>query len=88
MNDRELKNKLTIHAEVNAINNAHFKVKTLYVTRYPCHECAKFIATKPSIKKIIVKQMMGEKWAESNKLAAEIFEEIGVEVIVLLKKND
>ena len=46
-----------IHAEVNAILNyegslPNLKDSTLYVTVYPCHECAKFLS-QVGIKKII-----------------------------------
>lgn len=45
--DREWKHKFVIHAEMNAILNAHGKDlrgATLYCTMIPCQNCAKLIA--------------------------------------------
>ncbi len=46
--DREAKYALTIHAERNALDNAGFDLRgsTLYVTSFPCVECAKSAVRK------------------------------------------
>lgn len=46
LNNRSVKYKLTVHAELNAIlnsNNSNMKNSTLYVTHFPCNECVKSI---------------------------------------------
>lgn len=47
--DKELKRVLMVHAEVNAILNMARGCGTLYVTRPPCVECAKFIVASKRI---------------------------------------
>ena len=53
-NYEEIKYSYVIHAEVNAILNSTSSIKdsTLYVTLFPCRECAKLII-QSGIKKII-----------------------------------
>ncbi len=48
LEDRSVKNKLTIHAELNALLNAVVDIKgwTLYVTKAPCLPCALAIINK------------------------------------------
>lgn len=51
-----------VHAEVNAVlnsQNADLRGHTLYVTHFPCHDCAKIIIQK-GIKKIVFSKMWGE----------------------------
>lgn len=50
----EIKNKLVVHAEANAILNTNEDLHgaTMYITQYPCNECAKLIVQK-GIKKIV-----------------------------------
>lgn len=68
------------HAELNAIlnrNSANLKGCTLYVTLFPCNECAKAII-QSGIKKVVYKS---NKYAdsESTKAAALLFRKCGVE---------
>lgn len=68
------------HAELNAIlnrNSANLKGCTLYVTLFPCNECAKAII-QSGIKKVIYKS---NKYAdsESTKASALLFRKCGVE---------
>lgn len=88
--DRELKYKLVVHAEVNAILQAGHRAKngTLYV--YPafslpciCHDCAKF-AIQAGVWTVVgytpkPGNPRAERWAESIKLAEQMFAEAGVE---------
>ena len=67
------------HAELNAIlnrNSANLKGCTLYVTLFPCNECAKAII-QSGIKKVVYKS---NKYAdsESTKAAALLFGKCGV----------
>lgn len=45
LNDKAIKNDLMVHAELNAILNCPTRPAgwSIYVTRHPCHECAKAI---------------------------------------------
>ena len=54
------KNTFMVHAELNAILNyrgslSDFKDSTIYVTIFPCHECAKALA-QLDIKEIVYKE--------------------------------
>jgi deoxycytidylate deaminase len=56
LNDKETKRLLTVHAEVNAlicIPKVEARSATLYVTRPPCIECAKFIVAQGLIGRVI-----------------------------------
>lgn len=68
------------HAELNAIlnrNSANLSSCTLYVTLFPCNECAKAII-QSGIKKVIYKS---NKYAdtESAKASALLFRKCGIE---------
>lgn len=90
-NNRELKYKYVIHAEMNAIYNAGFtgtKIEgsTLYVHGLPvCHECAKGII-QTGIKTVVMDSNpinSNERWKESGLLALELFKEANVEVLII-----
>ncbi len=70
------------HAELNAIlnrNSTNLKGCTLYVTLFPCNECAKAII-QSGIKKVVYKS---NKYAdsESTKASAMLFKMCGVECV-------
>jgi deoxycytidylate deaminase len=80
--DRIRKHQLTQHAERNVLDNAHFRAEgaTLVATKFLCIECAKSIVSK-RIARVVTKTADTEGvWAESSRLAAEMFDEAGVEV--------
>lgn len=88
LNDRELKYKYVVHAEMNAIFNASYSGTTidgatLYAYGLPiCHECAKGII-QVGIKKVVIEKHNGnykQHWKESCDLAITMFQEAGVEV--------
>jgi dCMP deaminase len=88
-NDRELKYKLVVHAEVNAILKAGMLAKgsTLYV--YPsfslppiCDSCAK-LAIQSGVKEVVgyladPNDPRVKRWAESIALSAMMFNEAGI----------
>lgn len=77
LNNRELKYPRVVHAERNALDNCTFEPHTLFVTKYPCHECAKSIITK-RIEVVYAPDYnrdSNDRWSESNKLAEELFKE-------------
>ncbi len=82
-NDRPLKYKLVVHAEMNAIlnalyNGASVKGCTLFVHNLPvCNECAKAII-QSGINKVYMDTEINERWQESWNLTKQMFEEAGV----------
>ena len=90
-NDRDMKYKLVVHAEMNAIYNATYSGTsldgaTLYVYGLPiCSECAKGII-QVGIKKVVVEKSKElDNWNESVQLSKAMFDEANVELII---KND
>lgn len=85
-NNRPVKYQFVVHAEANAIYNAHHNGTsvsgdTIYVTGLPvCHECAKAII-QVGIKKVIYDTPIveGTGWFESCTLALEMFDEANVD---------
>lgn len=76
------------HAELNAIlNNAgcNFTGSKIYVTLFPCNECAKAII-QAGIKEVIY---LDDKYAESDAIKASkyMFEVVGIKVRQYDKKN-
>lgn len=67
------KKPYVVHAEANAILNAtqDLKDSVVYVTMFPCNECAKLLAQK-KISKVIYKDDK-YKYKEEGKIAIEIF---------------
>ncbi len=92
-NNRDIKYKLVVHAEMNAIYNATYSGAsldgaTLYVYGLPiCSECAKGII-QVGIKKVVVEKSKElDNWNESVQLSKEMFDESGVELIITNKTN-
>ena len=85
LNDRELKYKYVVHAEMNTIYNATYNGvsldgSTLYVYGLPiCSECAKGVI-QVGIKRVVMPKTinMPEKWRESWATSASFFLEAGV----------
>jgi dCMP deaminase len=87
--DRELKYKLIVHAEVNAIQKAgHFaRGSTIYI--YPsfslppvCNECAKFVI-QSGIKEVVgfepnLEDPRVQRWMNSISISKTMFEEAGI----------
>ena len=83
-NDRPLKYKLVVHAEMNAIlnalyNSASVKGCALFVHNLPvCNECAKAII-QSGIKKVYMDTEINERWQESWEITRKMFAEAGIE---------
>ncbi|MBQ6560657.1 MAG: dCMP deaminase family protein [Erysipelotrichaceae bacterium] len=77
----DTKYAFVVHAELNAILNSPRSVKdcTLYVSLFPCNECAKAII-QSGIKKIVYES---DKYAgtEGNIASKKMLEEAGVELV-------
>ena len=95
LNNRDLKYPLVVHAERNAITScARLGIRTegciLVCTHFPCSVCAGEIINA-GIVKIIVEQPsedFKERWEETNKIALEMFNESGVELLLLENQNE
>ena len=83
--DRPTKYLMTVHAEMNAILSLREPVAedyVLYVTPlHPCANCASAII-QSGIKKVVSRNFGNDNWVEHHKVAATMFEEAGVEVIL------
>lgn len=78
-----------VHAELNAILNSIKSLKncTIYVTHFPCNECAKAIV-QSGIKKVVYFSDK-HKHLDSSKASKMILENAGVETVNLkIQKNE
>ena len=83
--NKELKYKYVVHAEMNLIYNASYNGvsldgSTVYVTGLPvCSECAKGLI-QVGVREVImpIQEDTPDKWVQSFKLSKELFEEAGV----------
>jgi dCMP deaminase len=77
----EDKNSYVVHAEANAILNSDKDLTNaeVYVTMFPCNECAKLLAQK-QVGKIVYKndKYLGK---EEGKIAKDIFDKAGIEIV-------
>jgi dCMP deaminase len=75
------KHTYVVHAEANAILNAHQELggSTLYVSMFPCNECAKLIA-QAGVKKVVYSddKYLYKKKGQASKV---ILEKAGVEIV-------
>ena len=80
--NRDLKYKKIVHAEINAVLNAGLPVRgsTLYCTFFPCPQCAAFLINA-GVKKIVARENPSdERWAEEQKIAETMFVQAGIGV--------
>lgn len=90
-NNRELKYKLVVHAELNAIlnalyNGASVRNCSIFIHNLPvCNECAKAII-QSGIKNVYIDTEISERWSDSWKLSVMMFNESNVNVYLF--KND
>lgn len=77
----ETKYPYVVHAELNAILNSikSLKNSTIYVTHFPCNECAKAII-QSGIKKVIFYSDK-HKDRDTTKASQKMFENAGVEIV-------
>lgn len=83
--DREVKYKIILHAEENAIMFANRSLEgcSLYVTQlYPCAHCASLII-QSGIRKVYIQKSLKipERWKASMEWTMRVFAEGGVDVI-------
>ena len=85
LENREVKYRTIIHAEINAILTAKQDLDgcTIYVwPLMPCSQCAAAIV-QAGIKRVVAPEAGNERWAESFEFAVEIFSEAGVELVTI-----
>jgi dCMP deaminase len=81
------KHSYVVHAEANAILNASQSLEgsDVYVTMFPCNECAKLLS-QSKVKKVYYKE---DKYLhkDQGKAAKVIFDKAGIETIRYKKEN-
>ena len=83
--NRETKYKYVVHAEMNVIYNATYNGvsldgATLYVTGLPvCSDCAKGIIQVGIRRVVMIEQNVPQKWIESWKTTAGMFEQANID---------
>lgn len=84
LQDREVKYALTLHAEENALANAPFAVRTLYVTHPPCAGCALRILAKRTVQRVVYAESrdtgFDKRWAPAVAEARALLAEGGVKL--------
>lgn len=78
---REIKYKLIVHAEPNALLNANGNIRgcTLYCTKHPCSACAALVI-QAGIRAVVCPDGGDERWAEDQTLARNMFAEADVDM--------
>jgi dCMP deaminase len=79
--DRAVKYKLIVHAEANALLNAHGDIRgcTLFATKHPCAACAALII-QAGIAAVYCPRGNDPRWEEEQRLAEQMFSEAGVDI--------
>lgn len=78
--NKEVKYKMVVHSEANAILNANASVKdtTLYCTKFPCTECTKLII-QSGINKVVTRKPGGsEHWIKDSEYSRIMLHEAGI----------
>lgn len=81
--NRELKHKMVVHAEANAILNARTNVTTctLYTTMFPCTECTKLIIQSGIMQIYYMNILTHAPWGEDVNIAQSMLSESFVPAI-------
>lgn len=79
------KNKLTVHAESNALDNADFDIRggTIYVTRFPCLPCALRIISRGISHVVAPAPEPGSSWLNSQQEAQAILGEVNIRITLV-----
>ena len=92
--ERPQKYLYTVHAEENAILNAvrngiTLKDTIIYITYFPCNECAKAIINS-GVKTLVTYEpnFLDSRWGESFKISHEMLVECGVKIIIYSDEHD
>jgi dCMP deaminase len=95
LNDRELKYKFVVHAEMNLIYNATYNGvsldgSTVYVTGLPvCSECAKGLI-QVGVKRVVMAKLdeTPPMWKESFDFTTKLFDEAKVQWMIIDETTD
>ena len=87
LNNREVKYKLTLHAEENAILTAKEDIGDGTVYTYPIQPCSKCTAKliQKGVKRIVAPAPTGdilERWGEDFELSRQMCQEAGIELVI------
>jgi dCMP deaminase len=88
LKNRELKYKMMVHAEINALLFAERSVKgcTLYTTPFlPCSACASMFI-QAGISRVVSYENDNPRWAESISLSTDMFLKSGIRCVTYGKK--
>lgn len=82
LKDKELKRKLMIHAELNALHNAKVQVQgfTMYITKPPCSQCALSIVQARIATVVIPRLEANSNWLAEQNLALELLREAQIHI--------
>lgn len=82
LGDRETRLRMTQHAERNALDNSRFDVRrgTLYVTFFPCSECAKSVVSRGISRVVCPPPSDRQPWSDDARWTSEVLSEAGVSV--------
>jgi dCMP deaminase len=81
LDNREIKYRLVVHAEINALINAQFRPITLYITHPPCVRCTVQILAYRSVRRVVSRQPdadMLSRWGTDFEEATRLFAEAAV----------
>jgi len=80
LENKELKNRLMVHAEANCIVNGDTSLRgwSMHVTKAPCTDCAKLIINARIAR--VVCPHPGGSWKTDQALALSLFKQAGIEV--------
>jgi dCMP deaminase len=84
-NNRDLKNEMVVHAEMNAILHAREPLHGYALYVWPFHPCARCAAAiiQSGIKQIYTVPWETSNWGETIRIARSMFDEAGVTVTIL-----
>lgn len=85
LNDRVVKLKMTIHAEMNAILFSERQIRGCTIYSYPfmpCSHCATTIIQK-GIKRVVAPYSENPRWKEDFDVSRQMFEEAKLELVLL-----
>ena len=84
-NNRDLKNEMVVHAEMNAILHAREPLHDYALYVWPFHPCARCAAAiiQSGIKQIYTVPWDTTNWGETIRIARSMFDEAGVTVTIL-----
>jgi dCMP deaminase len=85
LENREIKYRTIIHAEINAILTAKQGLDgcTIYLWPFmPCSQCGSAIV-QAGIKRVVAPKSDNDRWIESFAFTTQMFAEAGVELVIL-----